>query len=199
MFIVLVTSCLFFTPAYIGLLFVSSFSSEFATGSMSSMTSPSSAQDALKYLILCLHTSRNRLDISKSDHEYFRRPPRLGAGPNKRRTKKIADRNHSYNSLHTIPEWLLLCIGDHLDRPDLICFQSSCQQMRRDLLPAIQQHQPAITRGDRFVLLARLYIWRYAKMMEVERSWPTTERRPTTALRGFCPQSHPIRALMQLI
>jgi hypothetical protein len=157
------------------------------------MSSLGPARDVFLYLIYRLHASHNRLDTSWHDHEYFRRPPRLGFRQTKQRAVKIADQNRENSKLHRLPNELLQQIADHPDGADLMSFHSTSRRMRGGLLPVVQ-HQPPITQVDRTLFMARLYISRYARMVDVQRTWPVTGRRPTTVLCGFCLQSHPRHA-----
>lgn len=158
------------------------------------MTSPSPSQDAFHYLLFRLHVTRNHLDTSWHDHEYFRRPPRLGAGHRMWMVKRVAAQNYATNRLHHVPRELLSHITDYLDESDFLSFRASCREMRSDLLPVMHQGHPPITRLDMIHFIARLYTERCSKMVTAELCWPATGKRPTTILCGFCLQSHARRA-----
>jgi hypothetical protein len=146
--------------------------------------------ESLRYLMFRLISTGCRPDIPWREEEYYPKLPRVGARHKMREKIDLAAHNYSDSILYRVPVALHSLIIDNLSGLDILNLSATCRKMRIEIKSLVQLRRTHVARAAKYAFTSQSYITRYAKMVEVELTWPLVKSRPARVLCSFCLQAH---------
>jgi hypothetical protein len=144
--------------------------------------------EALLYIDHRLGVTNLKHDSSRFDEEYYPAPSQPNSPEHLRTALSISTVNDFHCVIHRTSADLLKMIWEHLNGADFISFRASGRAMKEYATPDGNSNWPQWSDTDKTEFVMRMYVDRFAKMVEVEQFAPARRK---NALSGFCLMSHP--------
>jgi hypothetical protein len=147
-----------------------------------------SSTEALLYIYHRLGINNLKHDSSWCDEEHYPAPSQPDSPEHLRTALSISAVNNFHCMIHRTSTDLLKMIWEHLNGADFLSFRASSRATKEHATPDGNINWPRLSDTDKIKSMVRMYVDRYAKIVEAEQFAPTRRK---NVLCDFCLMSHP--------